>query len=249
MRRLHNALRASGVEADILCRKGDFDLPHVHRLPRPAKADYLLRNLTKPLGLNDIHLLSSFSVKQTELYRQADLLDFHGIHSRTLSYLSLPYLTAGKPALFTLHDVWALTGHCGATYGCNRWQTGCGRCPHLEVNPAVERDATRIEWLLKKWSYAHSNLAFVVPSQDVLQMARQSIIGDHPLYLIPNGVDTAVFQPMDQEVCRRQLGITPGKRVLFVAANKLNNHGKGADLLLKALHALPATLRSPKRCC
>ena len=244
MRRLNNALRQSGVEADILCRKGDFDLPHVHQLPRPGKVDHALRRVTKPLGLNDIHLLSSFSVKHTELHRNADVLDFHGIHSRTLSYLSLPYLTSGKPALFTLHDIWALTGHCTISYECQRWQTGCGRCPHLDVEPAVERDATRIEWLLKKWTYANANLAFVVPSYHVMEMARQSIISEHPLYLIPNGVDTNVFHPMDQEACRRQLGIPAGKRVLFTAAHRLNRHRKGVDLLVKALRAMPAGLRA-----
>ena len=73
---------------------------------------------------------------------EADLLNFHGIHGQFFSYLALPFLTRNKPAVFTVRDMWPLTGHCAVSYDCERWKTGCGQLS-LSQRTAGLADQTR----------------------------------------------------------------------------------------------------------
>jgi glycosyltransferase involved in cell wall biosynthesis len=244
MLRLHFGLRQAGIDSKILCRVKTLDSADIRETPRLPGLDSLLREVTSRLGLNDIHLVSSFKVKQETFYQEADIIDFQGIHSQTLSYLALPALTRDKPAVFTMHDMWAFTGHCVYSYDCERWKTGCGQCPYPDTYPAIKRDNTRLEWRLKKWVYGRSNVVFAAPSKWLIERAQQSMIGQYPIHWIPNGVDTGLFQPLDPAACRAELGIPPDKNVLMFVAMNLSSHRKGGDLLVNALKRLPASLRA-----
>jgi glycosyltransferase involved in cell wall biosynthesis len=242
MLRLQDSLRARGVDAVTIChaRERQDSLP----LPRWDRADRLLRRLTERLGLNDIHCASTFRLLSDEAYRGADLIDFHCLHSNFFNYLALPWLTRGKPAVYTLHDMWPFTGHCHNSLGCDRWRTGCGRCPHLDTYPAVSRDSTRWEWRLKDWSYRHSRLTVVAPSAWMAGLARQSMLGRFPVHHIPHGVDPEVLRPLDPDVCRALLGVPRGRTVLCCAVDDLTRPLKGGDLLAAAIRALPPSLKS-----
>ena len=63
MLRLHQGLRETGIESHILCRTKTLDTPDVTQMSRLPKLEYILGKITKRLGLNDIHLISSFLVK------------------------------------------------------------------------------------------------------------------------------------------------------------------------------------------
>jgi glycosyltransferase involved in cell wall biosynthesis len=246
MERLHGGLREVGVDSRILAGKKTRESSYSTAIPKSGKWGFLearLKKVTTELGLNDLHHLNSFQVKQTKAYLEADLLHFHGTHG-FFNYLALPGLTKTKPAVFTLHDMWPLTGHCAYSYDCERWKIGCGRCPHPDTHPAIKRDNTRLEWKLKDWVYRRSNLAIVTLSNWLTEIAKQSMLSRFPIYQIPNGIDTEVYQPLDFEKCRFVLGIPPGKKVLMFVALQLRDHRKGADLLLKGLQSLPESLKA-----
>jgi glycosyltransferase involved in cell wall biosynthesis len=194
--------------------------------------------------LNDIHRISSFRIKRQDAYKKADILHFHGTHSGFINYLSLPSLVRNKPAVFTLHDMWCFTGHCGYSYDCDRFKTGCGKCPYLDVHPAIQRDGTRWEWKLKNWVYSKSDLTISTPSAWMAEQAEESMLRRYPIHPIPCGVNTEDFQPLDPELCRTMLGIERHKKVLLISAIKLTDHRKGADLLIKALEGMPKSLKS-----
>ncbi len=248
MSRLHSGLRDAEIDSKILCRYKTTESPDVltlQRFPRLEILEETLRPLISRLGLNDIHRVSTFKIKQHEAYVDTDLLHFHGTHGNFISYLALPALTTDKPAIFTLHDMWALTGHCGYSFDCDRWKIGCGKCPYLHAAPAVKRDATHLEWKLKNWVYNQSNLNIVCPSKWLVEQAKQSpLINRFPIHYIPHGINTEAFQPLAPEQCRSQLGIPVDKKVLMFAAARLNNYRKGSDLLIKALHSLPKSLKA-----
>jgi glycosyltransferase involved in cell wall biosynthesis len=260
MHRLHVGLREAGIGSHILCRTKTLDSPDVTQIPRLPRIEYLLGRFTRRLGLNDIHLISSFGVKRTRAFQNADIIDFQGIHTKTLSYMALPALTKTKPAIFTMHDMWALTGHCSYSYDCARWKIGCGECPYPKTHPAIPdtptaRNNTRIEWRLKRWAYRHSDLAFAIPSTWLVELAAQSMLAEFPIHHIPYGLDTDTYRPMQKLACQAQLGLlsklemdspragggqarTRRRKVLMFAALKLDNHRKGGDLLLRALKGL-----------
>lgn len=200
------------------------------------------KKITRQLGLNDIYYLNSFKVKQTEVYKEADILHFHGTHGY-FNYLAIPGLTALKPAVFTLHDIWPFTGHCAISYDCDRWKIGCGHCPYPDAHPPIKRDNTRLEWKMKDWVYRHSNLTIVALASEIKKQAQQSMLKRFPIYQIPNGVDVHVYEPLDKNQCRSLLGLPPDKYIIMFAALELNQFNKGGDLLLKALQKLPETLK------
>ncbi len=248
MSRLHSSLSAAGIHSKILCKTKTSESPDVltlRRFPRLEIIEKILRIPSSRIGLNDIHRISTFKIQQHEAYVNTDLLHIHGTHGNFMSYLALPALTTAKPAVFTLHDMWAFTGHCGYSFDCDRWKIGCGKCPHLDAAPAVKRDATRLEWKLKNWIYGRSNLTIICPSKWLEEQAKQSPLTNRfPVHYIPHGIDTEAFQPLDPELCRSQLGIPPDKKVLMFAAARLNNYRKGGDLLVKALQSLPKSLKA-----
>ncbi|HEY9710226.1 MAG TPA: glycosyltransferase, partial [Oculatellaceae cyanobacterium] len=168
----------------------------------------------------------------------------HNLHKDYFNYLALPSLTESKPAVFTLHDMWSFTGHCAYSYDCDRWKIGCGKCPYLDIYPAIQRDNTRLEWKLKNWVYRRSNLTIVAPSRWLIEQAKQSMLNRFPIHYIPYGIDTEAYQPLDPELCRSLLGISGGKRVLMFGADSLKNSRKGGELLLKSLQSLPESLKA-----
>ena len=62
----------------------------------------------------------------------------------------LPELTKKAPVILTLHDIWLMTGHCSHSLGCEKWKSGCVRCPDITLPPAIRHDLSFLNWLRKK---------------------------------------------------------------------------------------------------
>lgn len=243
MNRLHVDLRKAGIDSNIICEKKTTDSPFVTLIPPPLRFESKIKAITSRLGLNDIHRLSSFRMKHHDAFKKADILHFHGTHSGFFNYLAMSTLSNIKPSVFTLHDMWAITGHCAYSFDCDRWRIGCGKCPYPDVHPEIKRDGTKIEWKLKNWTYGKSNISFISPSKWMTTLAQQSMINSHPIYTIPHGVDTACFKPIDKNVCRSRLKIPANKKVLIFLSVSLNDPRKGGDLLINALKQIPVHLK------
>jgi len=240
MLRLQAELRRREIDARICCpspgREDSIALPH------PGLVDAMLRPVCRLAGINDIHAVRSFRITSIPEFRDADVIDIQGIHGNFFSYLALPKLSRDKPVVFTLHDMWAITGHCHNSLDCERWRSGCGRCPYPDTAPAISRDSSGLEWKLKDRSYGRSNLCIVAPSAWLADRAREGMLGRFEVHQIPHGVGTDTLRPLDPDECRKRLGIPAGKRVLLTATNDLNRELKGGDLLCEALAGLPATM-------
>lgn len=242
--RLHQGLLEAGVESTLACRKRAIDSPDIVELPRSDFLEHWLGKITWRLGLNDIHCISSLKIPTFEPFADADVLNIHGLHTNFLNYLVLPLLARKKPVIITLHDMWPFTGHCGYNLDCERWRTGCGKCPYPDTFPPIGRDSTAIEWKLKRWVYKRSNLTIVSPSKWMADLAKQSMLGGYEIHQISNAVDTTTYRPLDKGECRAELGIDPDKLVVGFAAFSLTSRIKGGDLLIEALGGLPEELRS-----
>jgi glycosyltransferase involved in cell wall biosynthesis len=248
--RLHKGLLQKGMDSRLLVGNAETKDAQIALIPTFEKPENLIFHLTSRLGLNFVHHLGSFKVLNHQFFINADILNFHNLHSSPLfygspfSYLAISALTKTKPAVFTLHDMWSFTGHCAYSYDCDRWKIGCGKCPYPEAYPAIQRDNTHLEWTLKNWVYEHSHLTIVTPSRWLAEQAQLSMLSRFPVHHIPNGVETNLYQPLDPEQCKAVLGIPVTKRVLMFGAEILGDLRKGADLLLKVLQGLPQSLKS-----
>lgn len=241
--RLHQGLLEQGIDSKLLVGSVKTDDKCVAAVSRKYRVENLLSRFTSRLGFNYINLFSTFDIPQHKFYQDAEILNFHNLHTGYFNYLAIPKLTETKPAIFTLHDMWSFTGHCAYSYDCEKWKIGCGKCPYPDTYPAINRDNTHLEWKLKDWVYSKSNLTIVAPSQWLTEQAKVSMLSRFPSHYIPYGIDTTAYQPLDPLLCKTILGISPTEKVLLFGADSLKDSRKGSDLLFQALQKLPQSLK------
>ncbi|WP_017303053.1 glycosyltransferase family 4 protein [Spirulina subsalsa] len=241
--RLHQGLLQQGVESRLLVGEAKQAGDRIAIIPRRLRLENQLSRLNRRLSLNYLNVISSFEIPRHPFYQQAEILNFHNLHTGYFNYLALPSLTREKPAVWTLHDMWSFTGHCAYSYDCDRWKIGCGHCPYPQEYPEITTDHTPWEWKLKNWLYQQSNLTIVTPSHWLAQQVKQSLLKHCHLEVIPYGIDLDTYQPISPSLARTALGINHYKNVLLFGVENLSYRRKGADLLIDALEKLPPTLK------
>ncbi|HBA86071.1 MAG TPA: glycosyl transferase [Verrucomicrobia bacterium] len=240
---LHRMLKQNGHESTLLLGKssGLFPDEQAIRLPAFWRLPYHAVNL---LGLNYAGIPGRKAVSEHPCFRQAEVVHYQNIHGGYFNYLWLPRLTAAKPSVWTLHDMWGLTGHCAHSFDCERWRTGCGRCPYPKTYPPIRRDATAWEWRLKQRVYRQSRMIVACPSRWLADKAKESILGGLPVRHVPNGIDTELYRPQDRTLLRQELGWPQDKVILLFAADTLANPYKNFSALMTALHVMAPEIRS-----
>ena len=244
LRLLHRALIDAGHESSLLLGRTNRTGPDVNVVPPLSllgRASYHGLNL---LGLNYLGIPGSGRLADHPCFRNADVVHFHNLHGGYFNYLALPRLTRAKPAVWTLRDMWAITGHCAHSFDCTRWRSGCGRCPYPKTDPPIRRDATRWEWALKRRVYQRSQVLVTTPSRWLFGRVGESMLGAQPRRHVPNAVDTDAFHPADQRVLRAKLGWPLEATILLFAADVLANPFKHFTLIPTALAGLSPAQRS-----
>ena len=122
------------------------------------------------------------------------------------------------PTFWTLHDCWAMTGHC-ITGLCERWHFGCGDCPRKREYPTSWIfDRSDKNYQRKKKMFADiGNLHFITPSQWLANLVKQSYLKNSSVVVIPNGIDLKVFFPTESDL--REKYHLQGKVILLAVAN------------------------------
>jgi glycosyltransferase involved in cell wall biosynthesis len=194
---------------------------------------------------------NSFLLARAPLFRAADVVHLHNLHGGYFNLATLPRITAKKPTVWTLHDMWPLTGHCAYSYACERWRTCCHHCPLLREPgrrvvepPPTRRDRTCPAWRRKRRIYRRSEVNVVAPSEWLLDKARRGLMaGAGSLRRIPYGIDLEDFRPIDRQTARRALGLDGQTFVAFFSAESARNPRKGFQLLVEALRAVSGKTR------
>lgn len=190
-------------------------------------------------GWLDVFHFSSFDLKHSRQFKEADVVHLHNLHKNYFSLLALPEITCLKPVVWTLHDMFSFTGHCVNSYGCQRWGKGCGNCPDLNIEPRVKKDNTHLLWRLKKIVYRYSDFSPVCPSVWLKSKLENSILKDKEITLIYNGVDETVFKNHHKRKARNLLNLPQDKAIiLFVSFGGLTHKTKGGHLIDGVLERL-----------
>lgn len=220
---LHHQLLQKGFESKHLVWKKDGNDPKTFQVFEGkfrTKIYNTASDLERKLSVQSILSPLAFGLKNDPHFKNADLVHYHLIHTGFFNLLALPQLTKLKPSVWTLHDPWAMTGHCVHPFDCTRWRTGCGQCPSLSLEFAMKRDNTALMWKLKKQIYAMSDLDIVVCSKWMLDMAKQSpLLANARLHQIPLGLNLQHFSPGNTELAKKKLGVLPGNLVISLRAN------------------------------
>jgi glycosyltransferase involved in cell wall biosynthesis len=142
-----------------------------------------------------------------------------------------------QPLIWTLHDMWAFTGGCHYTLGCDYYLTSCGDCPQL--GSSREADLSRLVWQRKATAWQNLNLTVVATSQWMASCARESsLFRNLPIEVIPIGLDTNVFKPIDTSIAREFCNLPPAKQLVLFGAIDGGDTRKGFHLLQQALEHL-----------
>ena len=165
-----------------------------------------------------------------------DVVHIHELHAYFVNVKQLlNYLKkANIKVVHTLHCTFSYTGKCGHHFECEKWKECCGKCPRLkEYVSTMFFDHTKKMFLDKKKAFTgFNNMTITCPSNWLANLAKQSFLGQYPIKVIPNGINTSVFSLKDTTALKEKLTIKNEKVVLAVAPN-LMSPLKGGNWVLK----------------
>lgn len=141
-----------------------------------------------------------------------------------------------SPIVWTLHDMWPLTGGCHYAKNCDRYSQSCGHCPALDST--TQNDISSKQFRAYRDALSGKDIYYIAPSEWMAKKAEESSIVDDPIKTIPNCLDTEHFAPINQAEARNELSIPAEANVILTGGMNLEDHTKGGDLLVKAFHYL-----------
>lgn len=172
------------------------------------------------------------TIKLIEAIKQIkpDIIQLHNIHDHFLNYkLLFEYLnTTDIQVVWTMHDFWAVTGHCMHFVGaaCDRFKTGCHHCPMKKFYPKSIFDRSGQNYKLKRDLFkTNNNLTLVAVSQWVADVLAESFLNDKPIKVINNGIDLSVFKPTNNQEFEQRV---KDKFVIMSVASQWR-HDKGLE--------------------
>jgi len=248
-RRLHEALLAQGGTCDLLVSEVQSDSPRTHAAYKGigkvrAKARHYLDKL--PLGLYAKKPgLFSANWVGSPIHRVVDAFAPDIVHMHWCQSNFVPTSTLTRlnyPLVWTFHDMWAFTGGCHYTEGCDHYLQQCGRCPILQSTS--ESDLSHWLWKQKKSAYGRlpKSLHVVCPSHWMADVARKApLLEGVPVHVIANPISAQMFRPVDKKTARRLLGLPEKGHLLLMGAAAQGDRRKGFDLLQDSLRQYAGT--------
>lgn len=245
--RLHKGLIKLGVDSKMLVQSKKSDDYTV--IGASSKLEAAIANLRPYLDSLIKYLL--YKKQQKKLFSTAMLPDLILRKLKNLSptLVHLFWVNGGfvkietlekinVPIVWTLHDMWPLTGGCHYDDECRRFQNECGNCPVL--NSSSERDLSFRILQRKTASWASIPMIVVATSHWLAEMARTSaVFKNKKIVVIPNGIDIDKYKPINKRVARETWGLPEEKNlILFSAFNATSDKRKGNQYLIPALECM-----------
>lgn len=166
-----------------------------------------------------------------------DMIHLHNLHGYYVNIeLLFTYLSHTHiPIVFTMHDCWAITGHCAyfTMEKCEKWKVeGCSKCPQKKKYPSsYVCDSSARNWTKKKHLFSLlPNMMIVTPSKWLAKLVSTSYLQKNPISVIPNGIDINVFRLTESDF-RTRYRVKDKKIVLGVAS--IWDERKGLPDILK----------------
>ncbi len=198
--RLMNALRHAGHDARMIVVKKNSDSPWVIEAAtsRRSNIPFIVERLKIFIanGLNRSTLFQidtasdGLPIHKLGFIKDADVICLNWVNQGMLSLKGIHKLSLlGKPIVWTMHDMWNMTGICHHAGYCNAFLSPdgeCGKCPLLKAK-ASKNDISHKTWLRKRKLYDTSKIHFVAVSNWLAKAARNSgLMKDADISVIPN---------------------------------------------------------------
>jgi glycosyltransferase involved in cell wall biosynthesis len=241
--RIHAGLRSIGVESAMFVRKRFTNDPTVFG-PKSRRDKFAVQLRTAvnelPVKLHNVNTLWSLAWVPHRIDNIVNAYRPEIVHFHWICDGFVPAWVASsldKPIVWTLHDCWPFTGGCHYTQGCTSYEHMCGRCPQLDSR--FTYDLSRLGALLKRFCWTKINLAPVAPSTWLAESARKSaLFAGLKIRVVPNGLDTATFKPIDKQFARQILNFPNDAKLILFGATDPRDHRKGLEQLKAAIRCL-----------
>jgi glycosyltransferase involved in cell wall biosynthesis len=169
------------------------------------------------------------SYNKNKHFKDADIIHLHWING-LVSASSIKKIK--KPIVWSIRDMWPMTGGCHYSLDCEGYKTGCGDCPQLNAPSGF--DFTRL--IVKKKKKYFSKVKPVGISDWVTdELLKSSVFSDSRPVTINNNVDCSVFYPTNKITAREILGIETNKKIILVGSTNVKDFYKGFPVFLDSL--------------
>lgn len=147
-----------------------------------------------------------------------------------------------KPVVWTLRDMWALTGGCHQSFECDSFMVNCGKCPSLgSVN---DNDLSRFCYNRKRSVFETLDISWVAISTWMQRKALESnIVNTENIHIIPSGVSELEFYIKEGNSLRIHFGFKPNDTIILCGAGNLRSSYKGFRYMVDCLNKLPETYK------
>lgn len=239
--RLMEALAAAGVDARMLVVHDGSGDPRVFKAAPTlrAKVPFLAEHLRifthngfSRKTLFKISIASDgLPLSRHPLVQDADVVVLNWINQGMLSLDEIARIAAIKPVVWTMHDMWNLTGVCHHAGDCDRFKKRCHECPLLGRCKG-ENDLSAKTFDRKAKLYETAGIRFVAVSSWLEDKARQSALTRAcDLHMINNPF------PIDAHPRRMKVDGLPGDgKVILMCAARLDDPVKDLPGAIEALN-------------
>jgi glycosyltransferase involved in cell wall biosynthesis len=223
--RLNTALISRGINSSLYVRS-DLEISFNRKLLSKMNT-FLQRSVSK----GDFGIMTPSSISTVNLHRvQSESPDVIHIHNwyNFLSLNDIAELYKIAPLVFTLHDERIYTGGCHNAYGCDRYISGCTKCPGIYgARFLITKSKREIKNLFEEMK----EVRLISPSRWLHgNLVKSNLISDASTIYLPNLISIP-------SVSEDHVGKESVFRILMVAA-QLEAALKGASLLLECIRGI-----------
>lgn len=168
---------------------------------------------------------------------EADIVAINWINQGMMSIKEIERIhKTGKPIVWTLHDMWPMTGICHHAGTCRRFTASCGRCPMLG-RFGMKNDISHTTWIRKQGLYTRVPISFVAVSNWLAgKAAESSLLRDQNIEVIHNALPV-VKQSSDDGMPATGNDIPDdGRKWIVMCAARLDDPVKGLPAAIEALN-------------
>ena len=114
-------LKEFGIDSCHLVWEKDTNDPDVLTFDRRSTrlTNSIMARIERLTSLQSILYRNASQMFKMQAFSDADLIHLHIIHSGYLRVSDIQRISKLKPTVWTLHDPWAMTGHCVHPFDCN----------------------------------------------------------------------------------------------------------------------------------
>ena len=215
VRQVASAFSDRGIATDIFTRKQSGEDPDFEPLAPHSRVIYL------PAG-RDLDKYSLYGEVPSFANR---ILDFAAGGNITYDLLYSHYWLSGEVACLLRPQLAAGWAHISHTLGLVKNRTlAAGARPEPELRIRVEGEIAQ-----------QANLVIASTADEAGELIDGYGADPERVFIVPPGVDLAMFQPMDRAEARREIGYGSGRLLLFVGRLE---RLKGVEVAIRALALL-----------